>query len=327
MLNKNITKILAFVTIICGFCLILTNCSNSGLSNLVNSVTKKKTDFDASDNYTDPKVMGNIKSDEIAEGSGLVASRCNQDVFWTHNDSGDKALIFAINLKGDKLATYAVKGAKSVDWEDIATMKTSSGECFLYIGDFGNNSMARGDLTIYRVKEPKVSQSTNSSKASPLETDTAEAIQYQYPDSRRNAETLMVHPVTGDIYIFSKQPNTPSIIYKLSMKDGKPPVSGGMNSVEKIGEYAVPAVPNGQMTGGDISPDGRHAVICDYLAGYEIELPKDDKNFDDIWKQKPTKINLGDRQQGEAICYGLDGNTIYATSEKKNSPIIEVKRK
>jgi hypothetical protein len=36
---------------------------------------------------------------------------------------------------------------------------------------------------------------------------------------------------------------------------------------------------------------------------------------------------MGGREQGEAVSYSADGNSIFATSEKKNSPIIEVKRK
>src|SRR4051812_10257733 len=107
MLNKNIAKFLVFVTVICGFCLILTNCgfvfSNTGKS------SDHKTEYDFSDNYEKPKVVGTIKSAEIDESSGLTASRCNPNIFWTHNDSGDKAFIFAINPKGEKLATFRVK--------------------------------------------------------------------------------------------------------------------------------------------------------------------------------------------------------------------------
>ena len=319
MLNKNIAKNLAFVTVICGFCLILTNCgfffSKAGNSS-------HKTEYDFSANYEKPKVIGTIKSDEITESSGIVASRCNPNIFWTHNDSGDRAFIFAINPKGEKLATFIVKDAKNLDWEDIATTKTN-GECFLYLGDIGNNSLEKSELTIYRVREPKVSQTTDSSKENPLETETAEPIKVSYPDKPHNAETLLVHPTTGDIYILTKTKTAPSTIYKLSAKN----IKDGVNKLEKIADYSVPAIPNGFLTGGEISPDGQHVILCDYVAGYEIDLPTDAKNFDEVWKQRPAKIELGERFQGEAVCYGLDGKTIYATSEKKNSPLIEVKKR
>ena len=86
-------------------------------------------------------------------------------------------------------------------------------------------------------------------------------------------------------------------------------------------------MPNGLLTGGEISPDGSRIILCDYYNGYEIVLPKDAENFDEIWKDEASIIELGTREQGEAICYSVDGEAIYATSEKKNSPFIEVRRK
>ena len=97
--------------------------------------------------------------------------------------------------------------------------------------------------------------------------------------------------------------------------------------LEKIADFSIPAVPEGFLTGGDISPDGRRVVLCDYFGAYEILLPENAKNFDDIWKEKPLRIDLGTREQGEAIGYAANGNSILATSEKKNSPMIEVVRR
>ncbi len=99
------------------------------------------------------------------------------------------------------------------------------------------------------------------------------------------------------------------------------------NTLEKIADFSVPAIPNGFFTGGDISSDGKRIIICDYFSAYEIVLPENAKNFDEIWKEKPTIVELGEREQGEAVGYSVDGKSIFATSEKKNSPIIEVKRK
>ena len=80
------------------------------------------------------------------------------------------------------------------------------------------------------------------------------------------------------------------------------------------------------LTGGAISPDGKRVIICDYSSAYELQLGTM-TNFDDVWKQKPVPVNLGERKQGEAVTYSADGGSVFATSEKKNSPVIEVKRK
>ena len=323
MLQKTIPKFFGFVISFSLVCLIFSGCSSVFSSRSGN--TGKNANSNSNSNYDKPKVVGKIESSEIKESSGLVVSKCQPNVFWTHNDSGDDALIYAFNTKGEKLGTWKVTGAKAVDWEDIAEIKDMSGECVLYIGDIGNNTrVLRDEFTIYRVKEPKISPETkSSSKKNPLATGAAEAIRFEYPDTRRDAETLMVHPVTGDIYVVSKRLSGAAAVYKLkanfdSNKTGK---------LEKLTDFSVPAIPNGFLTGGDISPDGKRVVVCDYFNAYELSLPDASKNFDEIWKQTPATIELGPREQGESIAYSADGNSIFANSENKKSPLIEVKRK
>jgi hypothetical protein len=92
----------------------------------------------------------------------------------------------------------------------------------------------------------------------------------------------------------------------------------------KIGDVSMPSMMKGFLTGGDISPDGWRVIFCDYFAAFEFTLAGG--NFDDIWKTKPSVVNLGQRQQGESVCYSKDGKAIYATSEKTPTPLIEVKR-
>jgi hypothetical protein len=284
----------------------------------------KRADKDVSTAYEKPEIVGAIKTAEITESSGIVASRCQTDVFWTHNDSGDGAFVFALNAAGESLGVWTVKNAKNRDWEDLATIKNQNGECFLYIGDIGDNERKRSELTVYLVEEPTVAGADKTStRKNPLSTESADAIKIQYPDVRYDAETLLVHPQSGDIYILTKRLRDAASIYKLSKNYSLDKT----NRLEKIADFTVPAIPNGFLTGGDISPDGRRVVICDYFSAYEIVLPEKAKNFDNIWREKPLIIELGEREQGEAVCYAADDAAIYATSEKKNSPIIKVKRK
>ncbi len=321
MLQKTISKFFAFVISLSFVCLIFSGCSSVFSSKAING---NKTNESSPSNYDRPKVIGKIKSNEITESSGIAASKCQSDVFWTHNDSGDDAFIFALDNKGEKLGTWKVSGAKNRDWEDIAEIKTASGECFLYIGDIGNNTRTRDEFTIYRVKEPKVSAANrSSSKKDPAQTESSEAIKFTYPDMRRDAETLMVHPATGDIYILSKRLSGAAGIYKLKSDFDL----NKSNKLENIGDLSVPAIPNGFLTGGDIAPDGKRVIICDYFNAYELTLPETAQNFDEIWKQTPMIVELGAREQGESVGYSMDGKSIFATSEKKNSPFIEVKRK
>ena len=70
-----------------------------------------------------------------------------------------------------------------------------------------------------------------------------------------------------------------------------------------------------------------HSKKFEYTQAYEWTLPDSGVNFDEIWKQKPEPVDLGLRKTGEAISYNIDGTILYATSEGKNSPLIEIKRK
>jgi hypothetical protein len=68
-------------------------------------------------------------------------------------------------------------------------------------------------------------------------------------------------------------------------------------------------------------------MLCDKKGGYEFVLPAGSANIDDIWDQKPAFVNVGDRKQGEGVSYGRDGTTLYASSERKNSPLFMIRRK
>lgn len=314
MPEKIIAKILEFV-ILAVSALAMTGCADI-------SSTPKANVTDS--HYLPPRVVGTIKSPDIQESSGVAASRCQNDVLWTHNDSGDDAYIYAVNTAGDLLGVWKVVNAENNDWEDIAAYKDPSGKCFLYIGDIGDNKGKRPEHAVYRVKEPIVTpDARGSSRKNPLASDNAEIVRFKYPDRSQDAETLMVNPATGDIYVVTKHEAGPAGVYSLR----HPAFDGSMLNLEKVADISVPAIPNGFVNGGDIAPDGRHVVISDYTQAYEWALPDGDNQFDDIWKQQPEIVDLGKRKHGESISYSVDGRSLFATSEGKNSPVIEVKRR
>jgi hypothetical protein len=279
--------------------------------------------------FGDPERIAKLEDDAIKESSGCVASRRNAGLFWTHNDSGDGPYLYAFDRRGGKRGVWLVKGAQAVDWEDIAAGPgPEQGRTYLYVGDTGDNDRARSQVLVYRVAEPEAAPSdAGSSRKNPRPTEEAEAIRLKYPDGRHDAEALLVHPRTGDLYIVTKSVGA-SGVYKLSA----PFASAKVNTMERVGELRMPALFGGLITGGDISPDGAHVVLCDYLSAYELSLPgaasaSSRESFDAVWKQPPLVINLGERTQGESICYGDEGASVFATSEKRPTPLIEVKRR
>jgi len=309
-MNKSIVQGFSGV-VVCLIGLFVTSCGETLMSAPVSS------------DYAAPVVAGNIEADDIKESSGLAASEC-QDVLWTHNDAGNDAFIFAMGLDGKHLGTWRVEGARNTDWESIASAKDAGGKCFLIIGDIGDNDEARSELEIYRVPEPTASAETAQAHlANPLRTAPAEMTKFTYADRKNNAETILAHPQTGDIYVVTKKKNGPASVYKIK------PAFGSPTSVkaEKIADVSVPSKPEGLLTGGSISPDGKRVMLCDLKSGYELVMPEGASNPDAIWTQKAQVVDLGARKQGEGVSYGRDGVSLYASSEKKNSPLFLIKRK
>jgi hypothetical protein len=212
--------------------------------------------------------------------------------------------------------------AENDDWEDMAAYKDADGTCYLYIGDVGNNKLERAEIPVFRVKEPTVSSAGSASDdKNPLRTEPAQTALFKYQDTPHNAETMMVNPKTGDVYVLTKRVDGPSLVFRFKPNFG----SNQAVIAQKVGEVAVPAVPNGLLTGGAISPDGKRVVLCDYSAGYELTTTS--ATFDDIWKSKPVAVDLGARKHGEAITFSADGKALFGTNEGKKAEIFEVKLK
>jgi hypothetical protein len=272
--------------------------------------------------YGPPTTITTIKDKSISESSGLAASRTTPGAYWTHNDSGDGPFIYAFDTHGDTLGIFRVTGAEARDWEDMATGPgPQPNTSYLYLGDIGDNDAVRDEVVVYRVVEPTLTVVSRRTKDRPGSTEPAEAIRLRYPDGKHDAEALLVHPTTGNIYIVDKVPIANPTVYEAVA----PFTPGKVITMRRIGEIHIPSIFGGVVTGGSISPDGTSVALCDYFQGYEIVLPAG-RDFDDIWKQKMTGFDLGKRKQGESITYRLDGNALLATSEGNQSPLIQVER-
>ena len=318
MSNKTIAKFACLVILVTAANVLNVSCSNASSSG---QQAVRSEEFSSS--YQKPVEVGRIESPEVIESSGLAASQCQPDVYWTHNDSGDDAFVFAMTSRGKHLGTWRVTNATNLDWEDMAVAKAGDGTCVLYIGDIGNNKLAKVDMRIYRVKEPTVSSADRmSTKKSALPTEAASTLTFRYSDTPHNAETLIVHPVTGDLYVLTKRVDGPSLVFKISPQFGSPQTQ----VAAKVGEVSVPAVPDGFLTGGAVSPDGTKVILADYFAGYELDLGAA-SNFDEIWKSRPVRVDLGERKIGEAVTFTPDGSAIITTSEKKHAPILQINKK
>ena len=270
--------------------------------------------------YDKPVVRAHLEDQTLEESSGVAASRATPGLFWTHNDTRGGAVVHAFDQQGKSRGAWRVAGASIVDWEDIAAGPGPGGRPYIYVGDIGDNDNNRAQIVVYRFPEPAVADA--GAGGAPRETEPAESVALKFPDGSRDAEALMVHPRTGDIYVVNKTDTEAAGVYKLAA----PREFSGTHTLERVGTIARQGMLGKWFTGGDISPDGRRVVLCDDVSGYELELPAGNASFDQIWSQPLAPIPLGERKQGEGISYSPDGAAIYATSERLPTPLIEVRR-
>jgi hypothetical protein len=139
----------------------------------------------------------------LKEASGIAASRNNPGVLWTENDSGNAAVVYAIDAQGRNLGTYALPG--NSDNEDISIGPGPvANVSYLYVADIGDNNANRVSITLYQMPEPAVYFWRTNSPVSSRALNGTRVITLTYPDGAQNAEADFVDPVTGDWFVLTK---------------------------------------------------------------------------------------------------------------------------
>ena len=268
--------------------------------------------FAKSQEFLGARPMGVIQSDLLREISGMAASRRNPGVLYVHNDSGDAARVYAINEKAQLLGVCNLRGARNRDWEDIAVGPgPDPNQPYLYIGDIGDNGAQCPEVVVYRVPEPKVDAGKPFGQ---MTLGPAEAISLAYPDGPRDAETLLVDPLTRDIYIISKRDLVPRV-YRAAFPQSWRPGARSEATTPRTTLQRVAVLPLGSFpTGGDVSPDGRRVLV---RGMFNIAL-WDRPVSAPLWHAfsgKPTALPVADEPQGEAICFDRQGKGCFTISE------------
>ncbi|MBT4282236.1 MAG: T9SS type A sorting domain-containing protein [Candidatus Marinimicrobia bacterium] len=267
--------------------------------------------------FGDRQDWGELEYNPIDEASGIVASRKNENVFWVHNDSGDQNRIYAFNSSGEHLGVYYLDGCTARDWEDMCTGPGPiEGESYLYIGNIGDNDAQYNLKYIYRVIEPVV----NSEQIPITETIYgADIITYQYPNGNRDAETLMLDPLTKDIYIISKR-EEPVHVYRLAYPQS---TTETVTPELMIDIDFFPNIENSSsqyIVAGDISEDGLEVLVKSYNEIFYFSRTSDQALWE-VFNHDLVTIPYISEVQGEAIAWHPQGYGYFTTSEEKyNTP-------
>jgi hypothetical protein len=276
------------------------------------------------------KRVADLNAEAITESSGLAASRTMPGLFWTHNDSGGEAQLFLFDKKGADRGILRLADFKPKDWEDMAigacprspeVEETDSTPC-VYVADIGDNDAERDTVSIQRFREPTL----ETSSGSPAEHTVEKIVSYRfrYEDGPRDAETLLAHPETGHLYVVSKDRDRGvSGIYRVP----NPTVGLDADDVleaERIGEfdYSDASFFGKLATAGDVAPSGDHLSIRTYSRVYTYCVAGE--SFESVFEASPKIATPLPTAQGESLAYGMDGETLWLTSERRPTPLIRL---
>ncbi len=203
--------------------------------------------------------IGGAGPDIPGDLSGMVASRMNSGVLWLVFDdgtgNGQPPDLYAINTQGQHIGAYTLDGAANINWEEIAIGGgPMAGQDYLYIGDIGDDTETRANVSVYRVLEPMI-----NSGQSPRLTETltgVEEFQLQYPGGPEDALAMIVDPVNNDIFTFENKSGGKTRFYR---KPG-PHTDGALTTLEhNAGDWIIYV--NERAAGGDVSPTGDRMAI------------------------------------------------------------------
>jgi hypothetical protein len=248
-------------------------------------------------------VTGRVTTEAATELSGLALSHSRAGVLWTHNDSGDRARVFAVAPNGRLLAGVTVAGVEHVDWEDIAMGPAPDGGDALYIGDIGDNDETRPAVVVYRAPEPRLLDSASSASVS------AQRLTLRYPDSPHNAEALLVDPSSGALFIVTKEAGGFARVYAADH-----PSTNATTTMQRVGRVSLGA--GEAVTAGDISANGRTIAIRTRDHAF-VWSRRRDESIASAMRRRPctASTDLFVEGKGEAFALTRSGRAFYTVTE------------
>ena len=241
-----------------------------------------------------------IVDDRLLEASGLVESIANPKHLWTMNDSGNPPEVFLIDQSAQIKLVCKLQGIKNRDFEDIAIgAGPEAGKNYVYVADIGDNLEKFETKLIYRFEEPILSDDQSELLITQFDT-----IQIRLPDKIRDTETIIMDPITSDLYLVSKREDSVRL-YSVPFPFDK----------EIMTAQFLVKLPFHKIVAGSISTEGSEVLLKDYEQVYYwknssgLALPQ-------LLQTTPEVLAYDREPQGESICWDRDGTGYYTLSEK-----------
>ena len=263
------------------------------------------------------RLSGLLLDGDLAETSGLAASRAHPGTLWLVEDGGNPALLHAVSRRGRRVASYTIEGVSNTDWEDLAAFE-DAGKRFLLIADTGDNGGLRRTLLLHAIEEP--SQLHDGGTLEP-----AWSIAFRWPDGPRDCEAVAVDAASQQVLLVSKKRRPPEL-FSVPLRPGKP----GVQTARPLGRLAGIAGRNqvddttrllAQVSATDLSPDGRTLAVLTY-GGLRLYRRSGDEGWTEATARFPLRRDVPWLHQPEAVAWSIDGRGLYATGEFSPAPLV-----
>lgn len=252
-------------------------------------------------------------SKEVEETSGLFF---HNGRLWTHNDSGNKPILFALDTTTFQVVQkITLAHVKNIDWEDVCTDGKS-----VFVGDIGNNRGNRKDLKVYTFPLSAIPDEGDA-------TVTVDSILFRYADQTNFEKRKYKHDfdceaffATDDcLYLLAKGWATGTTrLYRL-------PKTPGSYVVEMINGFDS----QGLITGADYDRENHILVIVGYVKSLWKPFMYIIFDFDETGVKLPNRRfempQLAGAQM-EGICFFKEGRCYVSaeTSQTMTARVFEV---
>jgi hypothetical protein len=256
-----------------------------------------------------PQVDRIVTDARIKEASGLASSVAHAGVVWTHQDSGNPAQVFAVDVRGATAAVVSLRGVRPTDWESMAMTRDSSGRWMLAVGDIGDNNLRRPEVQVLLFREP--GQLRNA------RVRVQRTLRLRYPDGAADAETLVADPRTQRLYVVTKG-LLGGDIYAVPQQAW--PDGSDATAQSRVWPLTLVAhVDMSLVTDGAFLPDGRLV-----LRNYGSMTVYDDPTKANGTMVPQSSMVLPEEPQGESVALGPGGRSLLVGSEGEQQPLMRL---
>ncbi len=249
--------------------------------------------------------VGKITNVVMSSASGMGASRYYTGMLWIENDQGGGTNnIYLVDSTGTERAAFSVTGATDRDWTDMSMGPGPGADTtYIYLADIGNSNAVSRYNYIYRFPEP---QTPLGSGVLTGATAPATKITFLYPDGPRDAETILLDPVSKDIYIVDKL--GASNVYELPYPQSTDTVIMATKIIQ-----AMP-IPAGPLRSGGIASGRTGIIMKTYTSAFYWTITPGESIFSALLNT-PVQIPVPGEIQGEAMCFTPNDAAFWTTSK------------